>query len=119
MPADADAGPSSCVTGTTCPAKDTEWACAAPVDCAGSATGTTCCLTVGAVGPDAKCAAYESTTGRHTTHCVQASTCQGTVDAGKTTDTKYVVCSSQSDCPSGTTCTPVKALTIDIGLCLP
>jgi hypothetical protein len=114
----ADAGRSTCDPGPACPAEDTLWACASPEDCASSAAGKTCCLAVSGIGPDKVCPAYRATTGRPATRCVEATACTGTVDAAKLPDTLYVVCATQADCPAGMTCTPIRALGIDMGLCL-
>jgi hypothetical protein len=114
-----DGGPSTCDPGLTCPAQDTLWACASPEDCASSAAGPTCCLAAGALGPDRVCPIYRTTLGRPRTSCVGATACTGTVDAAKVPETLYVVCSVQADCPAGMTCTPIRALGIDLGLCLP
>jgi hypothetical protein len=113
-----DGGASSCETGSKCAPKESIWQCAGAEDCTGNASGATCCLTVGGLEADPKCSGFEQTTGKHTTTCIQAAECMGTIDAGKAIDSLYVVCVSQADCPSGTTCTDVRVLGNGLGLCL-
>jgi hypothetical protein len=109
----SDAGPSTCASGS-CPPADSPWACAAPEECGG---GQVCCLVAGPVGADPNCSGYQKTKGFANTHCVAASACTGTVDAGKYTDNQYVVCTKQADCASGT-CTAIKTSGTSIGVCL-
>ena len=115
---DEDAGASTCAAGTTCPAKESVWACSNPGNCQGSTGGPTCCLTATSLQTDANCAAFEQAKGRPSTRCTAASTCGGTVAVGKTTESEYVVCLTDGDCPKGTSCTPVRVLGTGIGLCL-
>jgi hypothetical protein len=111
-----DAGSSTCSAPGTCASGFAEWACAAPQECAGS--GVVCCLQAGPLEADPKCSGYQKTKGFNSTTCMPSAKCTGTVDAGKVTDTLYVACEAQGDCPQGKTCTAIKTSGTDIGVCL-
>ena len=112
----SDAGSSTCNTPGTCTSGWSTWACASPQECAGS--GMVCCLQAGVLEPDLKCSGYQKTKGFTSTTCVSTAKCTGTVDAGSFTDTLYVACEVQSDCPQGKTCTAIKTTGTSIGVCL-
>ena len=116
----ADAGSSDCEKqAATCTnAAFKPWECSSPIECAGNAAGTTCCLTAGPVGPDKNCSGYQKTLGFDSTKCMQAAACTGTVMVGMYKDDLTIVCEQQSDCPGGKTCTAVKTTGTSLGLCL-
>jgi hypothetical protein len=80
----------------------------------GNANATACCLQgAKAPTPVAGCGYDKSTNGN-------AIVCEGTAGGAATPCAagEVQICSSQADCPSGTTCTPGKWKLYQIGFCL-
>ena len=88
--------------------------CEQSADCtANGATGDVCCLQ-GAAAPTAVqgCGYYKATGGKQIA-------CETPSDAGACTGSGEIqICSSDADCPSGHTCTPMKWKLYQLGFCL-
>jgi hypothetical protein len=88
--------------------------CGQSSDCtANGEPGNVCCLQ-GATGPAlvAGCGYYRATHGTAVV-CELPATAGGSCAPGETQ-----ICSTQSDCPAGTTCTPMKWKIFQLGFCL-
>ncbi len=97
--------PSACTaTGTACPTGSTDWGCEDPVsDCP---SGQVCCAPGASIGlgtPGCGNFAHKMTG----TACVAAGSCTG-----------ITLCTSDSECPSGMTCTPFGKAGNDVGGCM-
>ncbi len=101
--------PSTCeMFGSTCPvANSITWECEDPIACMGNpgAAGPVCCGQ-GSVQLDSNC-------GYHYGSGFMGTVCAASCAAGEVT-----ICETQSECPSGTTCTPFKTKGLQIGACL-
>jgi hypothetical protein len=89
-------------------------ACMQIADCAANGvTGASACCLQGASSPSAVSCTYPKAQGGAAVVCETGGASPGTCAAGETQ-----ICSSQSDCPSGTTCTAGKWKLFQVGFCL-
>jgi hypothetical protein len=86
------------------PARPVE--CEESVDCPG--TGMVCCGTGGTPAMDTACGYYRESPGFTATTCTAGSSCP----AGQ-----FQICGASTECASGHTCEPFKALGLQLGFC--
>jgi hypothetical protein len=110
-----DAGvypPSKCEKKKCKAADDISWQCEGPLDCASSKEGPVCCGYGTPEKEAPQCSDYAYVSGAFGLGTVCAASCA----AG----TQTVICDSKKggECPSGTTCTPVRYHGNQVGYCL-
>jgi hypothetical protein len=88
------------------PARPVE--CEEANDCAGDGGPMVCCATGGTPAMDTACAYYRESPGFTATTCTPATTCP----AGQ-----YQICAHDTECASGKTCVPFKAVGLQLGFC--
>lgn len=84
--------------------------CEEAADCQGGDAGAMiCCGTGGLPAQDPTCGYYKESPGFKATTCTTGTTCPSG---------QFQICSTDAECGSGKTCTPFKALGVQLGFCM-